>query len=185
MAFSVPVYFSDDIAVIDNAKFTTSGDVRVYGDLFVSGTKDRIVNTEDYGERALYCYETSSPYFGDIGEGVIGEDGLCYVSVDAILAETVNLKTYQVFLQAYSKNPVSVIQRTPGYFVVDGTPGDSFGWELKAKQLDFDQRRLEMHNEKINLKSKVDYAKINLKSEIDYADEAINHINEIKEERMA
>jgi hypothetical protein len=55
--------------------------VTVYGDFSVSGTKNRAVHTDQYADRLLYCYETPTPYFGDIGEGIIGDDGLCYVVV--------------------------------------------------------------------------------------------------------
>lgn len=84
-----------------------------------------------------------APFFGDIGEGTIGEDGFCYVPIDPILAETVTLNQYQVFLQKYGAGDCWIQERKPGFFIVQGTPGLSFGWELKAKQADFDQLRME------------------------------------------
>ena len=56
---------------------------------FVTGTKSRLVRTDQYGDRLLYCYETPSPMFGDVGEGMIGGDGLCYVALDAVFAQTI------------------------------------------------------------------------------------------------
>ena len=35
-----------------------------------TGTKNRVVPTENYSNRLQYCYETASPMFGDIGEGI-------------------------------------------------------------------------------------------------------------------
>lgn len=117
--------------------------VAVYGTFSVAGTKSRIVDTDDYGERKLYCYETASPIFGDVGEGVIAEDGLCYVYIDAVFAETVALNDYQAFLQRYGEGDCYVIERKSGYFVVKGTVGLKFGWEIKAKQADYTQLRLD------------------------------------------
>lgn len=111
--------------------------------LICKGTKSRIVDTEDYGNRLLYCYETPSPMFGDIGEGVIGDDGQAYIQIDPTFAETINTLQYQVFLQKYGKGDCYISERNSTYFIVKGDPGLSFGWEIKAKQNDFDQMRLE------------------------------------------
>lgn len=153
---------------------TVSGSASVSGNFNVGGTKNRLVKTDDYSKRLLYSYETATPYFGDIGEGVIGRDGLCYVSIDPILAETIELDRYQVFAQPYGENPVYITERTPGYFVAKGTPGDSFGWEIKAKQAGYDQRRLNNPEEEIDIGNT-----------IDYGSEAIKYIAEIKEGRAA
>lgn len=117
------------------------------GDLLVGGTKSRVVNTDQYADRLLYCYETTSPMFGDVGEGVIGEDGLCYVSIDPVFAQTIATNAYQVFLQRYGDGDCYVKERRGGWFVVSGTPGLPFGWEIKAKQRDYDQRRLDRNDE--------------------------------------
>ena len=84
--------------------------------------------------------------FGDIGEGVIGEDGICYIWLDPIFAQTISTDQYQVFLQRYGAGDCCVSERKGGCFVVAGTPGLRFGWEIKAKQKDFDQRRLDRND---------------------------------------
>ena len=111
--------------------------------LTVSGTKSRVVETSDYGNRLLYCYETPTPMFGDIGEGVISESGDCYVWLDPVFAETVESYGYQVFLQPYGRGECYVSERTGAYFVVKGDSGLAFGWEIKAKQSGYDQLRIE------------------------------------------
>jgi hypothetical protein len=113
------------------------------GDLYVSGTKSRVVTTDQYNNRFLYCYETPSPMFGDVGEGTIAEDGFCYIWFDPIFAQTISTKQYQVFLQKYSEGDCHVSKRDGSFFVVEGTPGLSFGWEAKAKQRDYEELRLE------------------------------------------
>lgn len=141
---------TDDVDVKDN--------LFVHGDSTVSGTKSRFVSTKDYGDRLLYCYETPSPIFGDIGEGVIGEDGLCYVNIDSIFSETINTYQYQVFLQKYGNGECFVRERNSLYFVVQGTPKLSFGWELKAKQADYTQKRLNKFEKRLNIANEIDYA---------------------------
>ena len=121
--------------------------IRTSGNLTVSGSKNRLVSADEFGKRLLYCYETPSPMFGDIGEGTIDESGLCYVFLDPVFAETITNTQYQVFLQKYGQGECFVLERKPDYFVVQGEAGLSFGWELKAKQKDFDQLRLEREEE--------------------------------------
>lgn len=142
------------------------------GTLFVTGTKSRVVETDSYGERLMYCYETPSPMFGDVGEGEIGEDGKCYVFIDSIFANTVTLSQYQVFLQKYGDGDCWIEEKTSAYFVVCGTAGLHFGWELKAKQSDFDQYRMERFTEQLTPDDRIDYAK-----------ELFEHIADIQRER--
>lgn len=118
-------------------------DVYCYNDLTVGGTKSRVVETSDYGNRLLYCYETPTPMFGDIGEGVISETGDCYVWLDPVFAETVEGYGYQVFLQPYGRGECYVSERKSTHFVVSGESGLAFGWEIKAKQSGYDQLRIE------------------------------------------
>lgn len=145
----------------------------VTGGLTVAGTKSRVVDADQYGERLLYCYETPSPLFGDVGEGHIAEDGACYVWLDPVLAQAITTDRYQVFLQKYGEGDAYVFERKPGYFVVKGTPGLSFGWELKAKQADFDQKRLDKTDS------------FELEPQVDYGAEAASYINELKEGRIS
>ena len=145
--------------------------VFVQSSLTVAGTKSRRVTTEQYSNRLLYCYETPTPMFGDIGEGVIANDGKCYIPLDAIFAQTITTIQYQVSLQKYGDGDCWVSERNGAYFIVEGTPGLSFGWEIKAKQRDYDQLRLEKNEEKFTVPAQT------------YGADAAEHIKEIKEER--
>ena len=95
--------------------------------------------------------------FGDVGEGVIGEDGKCYVWLDAVFAQTITQNQYQVFIQKYGSGDCWISNRLPGCFIVEGTPGLPFGWELKAKQRGYDQKRLESARQVYNLQHTDDY----------------------------
>ena len=125
----------------------SAADMEVNVDFVVHGMKNRVVKTKSYGTRKLFCYEMTSPIFGDVGHGVIGEDGLCYVDIDQIFFETIDMnQSYQVFLQSYAESNVYVIEKQPQYFVAKGVPGTEFDWELKAKQLDFSIERLDEYS---------------------------------------
>lgn len=108
------------------------------------GFKSRVMDTEDFGERLLYCYEMPTPIFGDIGSGTIGEDGYAIISVDEIFDETTRTDLeYFVFLQAEGKGELHVEDKQRSYFVVKGTPNLTFAWEIKAKQKDSTVERFE------------------------------------------
>lgn len=114
-----------------------SKDVQIEGDLIVKtkGYKSKIINTKNYGTRALYCYEMPSPMFGDIGTGMTDEHGECCISIGDIFSETILSEIeYQVFLQKEADGDLWVEKKSPQYFLVKGTSGLKFAWEIKAKQ---------------------------------------------------
>lgn len=116
--------------------------------LAISGQKNRVVNTKNYGKRLLCCYETPTPMFGDIGEGETDKTGTCMIFLDDIFAETIDLDCmYQVFLQAYGSGNCYVSERTPSYFIVKGDVFLKFGWEIKAIQKGYDTMRLEIEED--------------------------------------
>lgn len=132
------------VTFLGSGNITASNRSLFVRSLTVNGTKSRLAKTQSYSDRLLYCYETPKPYFGDIGEGILDEDGVCYIFIDNIFAETVNTECqYQVFLQKYGQGDVWVEERNQNYFVAKGTPGLKFGWELKARQLGYETERLE------------------------------------------
>lgn len=139
------IFYNDTILDIDlyNNEMTWNGDRFIVR----NGQKSRSITTDQYSERLFYCYETPTPMFGDIGEGIIGEDGYCYISFDSIFAQTITTDQYQVSLQKYGEGDCWILERYGSYFIVQGTPNLKFGWEIKAKQRDCDQLRLEKYEE--------------------------------------
>lgn len=111
-------------------------------DLSVRGTKKRIFDTKDYGMQAFYCYEMASPIFGDIGKATISDDGTCLIDLDDIFQESANAEiTYYVFLQKESDGDCWVEEKEPTHFVVKGTPGLEFSFEIKAMQTNYEHMR--------------------------------------------
>lgn len=150
----------------------SGGNLTVHKDFMCTGTKKRIVDTENYDIRSQYCYETATPMFGDIGTAQTDETGECYISIDDIFAETVNTGIeYQVFLQKEGQGDLWVEEKTPIYFTVKGTENLKFSWEIKAIQRDYEFERLE------------EYQDENKEVAIDYEKEYIDEINSLIEEQ--
>ena len=168
--FELTTYSGDDPAIEISGK-ARMGDVSVNGlrmgsanctgkittyQLETSGYKNRYVETENYGERLLFSYETSSPMFGDVGSAVIDEDGMCYIDVEQMFSETANVDIdYYVFLQKEGSGDIWVEEKEENYFVVRGTPKLKFSWELKAKQREFETERMEIRE--IPMVEEIDY----------------------------
>lgn len=136
--FTGPVQFDREM---------TCTSISASGNLSVSGTKSRVADTEDYGGRRLYAYETPTPEFGDLGSGRTDEDGFCYVAIDDIFAETADVSSaYQVFLQKCGRGDLWVEEKHATHFVVRGTPNLAFDWEVKARQSGYESLRLESND---------------------------------------
>lgn len=173
-----------DAAVVDDSTdfhdgaHHSLGCTNIYGDLYVAesfrtaGTKQAVRQTENYGEKGVYCYETPTPYFGDIGSGEIAADGKCYVDIEDVLKEMINTEMqYYAFLQKCGEGDLYVSECSPDYFIVTGTPGLKFFWELKAKQKGYEYNRYEDEDKVVGFK------------QIAYDDEYIAETEKLIEER--
>ena len=146
--------------------------VTIGGSLSVTGEKNRIIDTENYDIRKQYCYETATPYFGDIGTAKTDDKGKCYIDIDDIFSETVNTGVeYKVFLQKEGQGDLWVEEKTDSYFVVRGTENLKFSWEIKAIQRDYEFERLEKFDN--SEKEEV----------IDYEKEYMEEINDLIKEQ--
>lgn len=154
---------------VSHSGFKTSGS------LTCSGTKSRAVDTENYGGILEYCYEMTSPVFGDIGTGKIGEDGLCYVYLDPVFLEAVSSSCeYQVFLQKEGPGDLWVSEKNNDHFVVEGTTGLSFSWEVKVKQRGYELIRQES-TEEIEVENDINYATMWAKELANYEAEVTSY----------
>lgn len=112
--------------------------------LYCSGTKSRIADTQNYKNRLLYCYEMTSPMFGDIGEAVTDENGEAIIDINDIFQETVSTNIeYQVFLQKEGKGDIWVQEKHETFFIIKGTENLKFAWEIKVKQRDYEYEKME------------------------------------------
>ena len=158
----------------DSSAIVADGGAVIRGDLSVTGNKNRIMQTSDYGVRKQSAYEMCSPMFGDIGSGITDENGECYVFIDPVFAQTVSLDNYYVFIQSSDGSPMEVSSKNSSYFVVKGKPSSEFAWEIKAKQLGYENYRNERYdntNEEKDIKN--------------YGEMATNYIAQLKEGRLS
>ena len=110
----------------------------------------------------------------DIGHGVIGYDGICYIDIEQIFSETVDLiSDYHVMLTKYGPGDIWVAEKDNSHFIVEGTPGLRFAWEIKAKQKGYSNERLEKYEEPRKDR------------EIDYVALACEYLNNFEKELMA
>lgn len=76
------------------------------GNFKCTGTKNRIVQTENFGTVAMNAFETAGAYFADICSGKIASDGKCVVYLNRKFIETIDCDCeYQILITAVNKNP--------------------------------------------------------------------------------
>ena len=135
---------SSNVAASVNGVLNVSGKVIATG-LSVSGEKNRVISTSDYGVRALHSYETPLPTFSDYGKGKISEDGFCYIETDPIFMETINTD-YEptVFLTKYGEGDIWVDddRSTAHCIIISGTPFLKFSWEIRYMQSGVSNERI-------------------------------------------
>ena len=113
-----------------------------------SGSKNALQKTENYGERLINAYETAEYFFGDIGSGKLNKEGECIIYIDDTFQECVNTEVeYYVFTQKEGQGDIWIKEKHENYFIIEGTPGLKFSWELKAKRLGYEYDRLEQPDE--------------------------------------
>ena len=137
---------------------SVSGDANISGDveakkqlkckqlitdyLLVTGTKNRVVDTESYQTQYLHAFEMPAPMFGDCGSSQLNGSGEDLVPIDDILLEVINSGIeYQVFLQKEGPGDIWVEEKTQLHFSVKGTPNLKYAWEIKALQKDYEHIR--------------------------------------------
>lgn len=137
--------------------------IKLQGNLEVRGTKSRVARTENFSDRLLYCYETPTPMFGDLGCGKTNDRGIAIVDIDPAFSETINSGIeYQVFLQKEEDGDIWIEEKDTEYFMVKGTPNLKFSWELKCIQkhyehLRLDEKEVQEAAQKDNRDAKKDY----------------------------
>ena len=132
---------ANDIEIGLGGQFNCYGNAFIQGNLNVSGTKNRLVTTDNYGKRLLNAYETATPYFGDIGSNTTDDNGYCKIEIEDIFKETIELDDYKVFIQECGDGHLYV-KKYDDYFEVHGKPNLDFDWEIKAVQKGYKDIRL-------------------------------------------
>lgn len=116
----------------------------VDGDFYCYGSKDRVVKTENYGDRGMNAFETAEPYFSDIGSGIIDDSGKAVIEFESIFSETIETDIpYQVFITPTSELNCRCVEKECCRFTMSGDPGATFDYMICAKQKGYANTRLE------------------------------------------
>lgn len=152
--------YSDGNVVIDlddnnndsNAFFRIlNGADQIVHEINENGTKSAILQTESYGQRAVYTMESPEVWLEDLGSASL-VDGAATVAFEPIFAETINLEVdYHVFVTPLCQEPVLLFvtaKSTSGFTVrgvtLDGQPAAcGFDYRVVAKRLGLEGIRLE------------------------------------------
>ena len=148
------LYVGGNIEALDygygqiNCRYLGSqGNIAALGNLTVSGSKNCVQETENFGKRLINAYETCDYYFGDIGESQT-INGEMIIWIDDIFKEIISTEVdYQVFITKYGRGDIWVEERTQDYFVVKSEFDVNFGWEIKGKRKGYEKYRLEEFKE--------------------------------------
>lgn len=121
-----------------------AGNTFFTGDIACGGTKNRAVQTKNYGTVGMNAMESTGAFFVDIGNGVVGEDGVCYIMAESIFQETVEKEhDYYIFITGTSGKECKCTHKEKDYFVVGGEVGATFDWIIYAKQKGYSMVRME------------------------------------------
>lgn len=175
----------------------TQSSIASNGNIVCTGTKNRAVDTKDYGIVLMNALETAGAYFSDIGSGVI-INGECYVYPDPIFEETIDANSeYHVLITQTSAQKIGHIQKKSGYFIVYGEEGAAFDWMVIAKQKGYQLERMEAGERIVDNDIEFDESVFNRDYDAEYAarkyaeeynrdltGELLEYANEVKNKKM-
>jgi len=122
------------------------GNVEITGDFTASGMKSAAVKTSDGQIRRMYCLESPTSYFEDIGSAqIVG--GTANVALEPLFASTVDTSDYHVYLTAEGDcQGLYVSGKTASGFSVQelkgGTSTATFSYRIVAKRTGITNERL-------------------------------------------
>ena len=128
-----------------------NGNEAIVGQWCENGSKSAVLQTESYGQRAVYTIESPEVWLQDFGSASL-VDGSATVAFEPIFAETVNLEMdYHVFVTPVCQEPALLFvtaKDTSGFTVrgvtLDGQPAAcGFDYNVVAKRLGLEDIRLE------------------------------------------
>lgn len=134
--------------VLINGSTDITGNTYILGDLNVTGSKNRIVTTENYGQRKMNAFETGGAYFSDIGSVEVTEDDFVTVEINPMFKETVSLeKGYQVQITPTSPMTNFYVIKNTDSFEIHADNGATFDYMLMAKQKGYEDIYMEEFKE--------------------------------------
>ena len=105
------------------------------GNFKCTGTKNRIVQTENFGTVAMNAFETAGAYFADVCSGKIASDGKCVIYLNRKFIETIDCDCeYQILITAVNKKSNLYVVKEREFFTVFGEPETYFDCMIIARQ---------------------------------------------------
>ena len=96
--------------------------------------KDRVVQTDHWGNRAIAAMESPEPMFFDAGSGTIDADGLCYIEINPIYEETASATVERRWYVTPTSDGALWVDKQPWGAIVHGAPGMTFDWMVGSIQ---------------------------------------------------
>jgi hypothetical protein len=118
-----------------------------------TGAKSAVQDTESYGQRLLYCQESTEVWFEDLGSGRL-VNGEAYIALDPMFLETVTISEQhplKVFVTLTDDCNGIFVRKGLDHFVVKELAGGmshaTFDYRAVAKRRGLESVRLEAHAE--------------------------------------
>lgn len=128
------------------------------GNFKCTGTKNRIVQTENFGTVAMNAFETAGAYFADICSGKIASDGKCVVYLNRKFIETIDCDCeYQILITAVNKKSNLYVVKEREFFTVFGDCETSFDCMIIARQKGYvttyadEEKNLNINREEVSV----------------------------------
>lgn len=97
------------------------GKVIIAGDLFVTGNKHAAVPRAGGAHTLLYCLESPESWLEDFGEARL-VNGRAQIRIDRGFAQTIDTRSYHVFISTYGAEHVFVSKRSRNGFEIRAVP---------------------------------------------------------------
>lgn len=96
--------------------------------------KDRVVQTDHWGNRAIAAMESPEPMFFDSGSAEIDADGLCYIEINPIYGATTSATVVRRWYVTPTSAGALWVEKTVWGAIVHGEPGMTFDWMVGSIQ---------------------------------------------------
>ena len=110
--------------------------------------KDRVVQTDHWGNRAIAAMESPEPMFFDSGSAEIDADGLCYIEINPIYGATTSATVVRRWYVTPTSDGALWVEKTVWGAIVHGEPGMTFDWMVGSIQRGYEGIYAEVNTDK-------------------------------------
>lgn len=110
-----------NIGLVAGTQTGAAAAVIIAGDLFVTGNKHAAVPRPGGAHTLLYCLESPESWLEDFGEARL-VNGRAQIRIDRGFAQTIDTRSYHVFISAYGAEHVFVSKRSRNGFEIRAVP---------------------------------------------------------------